>query len=426
MFILEQKIPDINVMDPKRMYGTNAVDYDIRTDFDSLRKKRTNRAIEMMKKHGLGALLCFTGSKIRYVSGTYAALSKGDALMLYRYCVLTEDGPVLFETPGTDFICAKKAAPWVTDIRPAQVWKTGAGTAKSMMTKKFAQSVIQVLEEHGVRKEKLGVDEVGAWSAYKALMDEGVEVVDGTPALDDAVIIKFQEELEILKQACAIADAGFDTIERRLRPGIRENELCGACANTLYSLGSEGFVHMTFASGGDTNPFRRWGPTDKIIRYGDMVIIDLIHRYNGYWTCFYRNFVCGGKPTKEQKQLHQETYDSVYAAIRKIRPGAKTSEIAEVWREKESWESQDSKLKTVSLMQFGHGVGTWDHEPPYITLAYSPEHPVEIRKNMYLAIETYAGKWGQREGARLEENMAVTDNGVEIYSMYPFPDYFFE
>lgn len=411
------------VWHPHRLRGQFGIDNDVRINFDRLRRLRTERAIKCMKEHGLGALLCYTQSKIRYITSTYHFGSKGDALLLYRYCLLTEDGPVLFETVGTDLICTKNAAPWLTDIRPSIVYKTGAGPAKEMMVKKFARNIKEVLEEYGVAKEKLGVDEVGSYVAYKALENEGIEVADGTPALDNAVLIKFPEELEILKQGCAITDAAFQTVRDVLRPGIKECEVAGAISNTLYSLGSEKWVHMTFASGGETNPFRRWGPTDKMIRFGDLVIIDIIQCYQGYWTCVYRTFVCGGKraATEEKKEAHRQSYDSMYAAIDKIRPGVTTAEIAETWRELEFY-AADKEFKTVSLLNFGHGLGTSDHEMPYITMAYSPEYPVEIKKNMYLAIETYSGRPGGRWGARLEENFVVTDNGVEIFSLDPYDE----
>lgn len=411
------------VWDPHRMYGQYGIDCDMRINFDRLRELRTQRAIQCMKKHGFGALLCFTQSKIRYITSTYQFGSKGDALLLYRYCLLTEDGPILFETVGTDLMCVTNAAPWLTDIKPAIVFKTGAGSAKELMVKKFAKQIKQTLEEHGVAKEKLGVDEFGAYVAYKALEEEGINVADGTPALDEAVMIKFPEELEILKQANAITDAAFETVRQILRPGIRECEIAGAISNTLYSLGSEKWVHMTFASGGDTNPFRRWGPTDKLIRYGDLVIIDIIQQYAGYWTCVYRTFVCGGKraATEEQKEIHKQCYDALYGAIKKIRPGVTTAEIAETWRDLEFY-AADQKYKTVSLLNFGHGLGTSDHEAPYITLAYSSEYPVEIKKNMFLAVETYVGKPGGRCGVRLEENLVVTDSGVEVFSLAPFDE----
>jgi Xaa-Pro aminopeptidase len=63
------------------------------------------------------------------------------------------------------------------------------------------------------------------------------------------------------------------------------------------------------------------------------------------------------------------------------------------------------------------------HEPPFVTLAYSKKYPMELQNNMYLAVETYAGEPGQdSECARLEQDMVITDNGAEIFNLFPIYD----
>ena len=407
--------------DPKDMYGQMAVDWEMRIDFPGLTKKRMERARQKMKEHDLGALLLFRHENIRYVTGTWPGMHQTGEKM-FRYCVLAgEELPVMFETPGIDLICQSCGADWIPEFKPAQIWRAAAGATVSM-AKKFAQGVKDVLVKAGVADERVWIDTLDYYG-FQALADEGIKVVDGVGALQDATKIKFPDEIEIIKQACAIQDAAFEAAHEAIRPGLRECELKGIIVNTLYALGAERVEQITMASGGRTNPFWRNSSSDKIIRYGDMILIDICYQYNGYNTCYYRNFVCGRKATPEQKRLHKRSYDSLYAAIERIKPGVTTAEVAEVWEE-EGY--SDVEHGSVSLLQFGHGVGISNHEKPFITLAYSKEYPETIEKDMVLAIETYAGDPGGSEAARLEEQLVVTPEGPSILSLYPFPDYLME
>ncbi len=404
--------------DPKRIYGQTGVDWEMRIDFDGLRKKRLDRIRQTMKARGLGALLYFQHYGIRYVTGTYGGMWQTFD-KAFRYCLLPADGdPVIFEVPGVDLICQRSGAPWISDWRPAIIWR-GSGAEKTMMAKKFAAEIKAVLKKHGVAEEKVGIDSVD-FDGYQALVDAGIHLADGTTALWDAALLKFPEELELLKQACAIQDAAFHEVKQAIHPGLKEVELKGIITKTLYSLGAERIEQVTMASGGRTNPFWRSGSTDKIIRYGDMILIDICYQYGGYNTCYYRNFVCG-KPNRGQKEAYRKTYDTIYAAINAIRPGVTTAQIARMWKDMGLGYTDDA-YGSVSLLQFAHGLGITNHEPPFVTMAYSEEYPATYQKDMYIAVETYAETPDGREAARLEENFVVTDDGVQVFSLYPFED----
>ena len=126
--------------EPRRVYSTTATDWQARVDFDRLRRDRLARARMMMEKHDLGALVCFVGENVRYITSVFQGNWKNNIYI--RYCVLPRDGdPVLFETAGSDLECAKIDAPWLKgNIRPAITWKW-AETAESFMADKMAQPV---------------------------------------------------------------------------------------------------------------------------------------------------------------------------------------------------------------------------------------------------------------------------------------------
>src|SRR6266487_1059058 len=197
--------------DPRRAYSTTATDWQARVDFDRLRRDRVARARMMMEKHDLGALVCFVGENVRYITSVYQGNWKNNIFI--RYCVLPRGGdPVLFETAGSDLECAKIDAPWLNgNIRPAITWKW-AETAEPMMAAKMAQSVYDVLAENGVEKERIGLD-VYDPGAAEALGKLDINIVSAWPAMSGARVVKTPDEIECVKISSAIGDTAFWRIE---------------------------------------------------------------------------------------------------------------------------------------------------------------------------------------------------------------------
>lgn len=415
----EQFIYKHRTHDPKDIYGMYEVDWEKRIDMQAMVEKRCKRAQQKMKEFKVGALLLTRHEWIRYCTGLWPGMHQTGEKLL-RYCIVPLEGaPIMFETPGLDLECQKLASRLVTDFRPAMVWR-GAGPASEFQVTKFAKGVKDVMRELGVENEKLGIDMLDNYG-FQALMKEGIQTADAQFLIMEASKIKFPEEIECMKHACAIQDAAFYVAENMLRPGLRETELKGGIINELYRLGSERVEQITLASGGRTNPFYRNSASDKIMRCGDMVLLDICHQYMGYNTCYYRNFVVGGKPTKRQKELHKGTKDAIYAALERVKPGATTDYVVQPWKK---LEYKDSEHGSVSLLQWGHGIGICNHERPWVTLGYSEQYPDVIEENMTMSFETIVGNPGESECGRLEEQIVVTKDGYEVLSLYPFPEYF--
>ena len=72
----------------------------------------------------------------------------------------------------------------------------------------------------------------------------------------------------------------------------------------------------------------------------------------------------------------------------------------------------------------GHGIGLTLHDPPAISriTMQAGLPPIELKEGMVLALETYAGKKGGKDGVRLEENVLVTKNGCEVLTRWPIEE----
>src|ERR1700687_4798103 len=180
--------------DPRRVYSQTGADWQQRVDFDRLRKDRLQRLRDQMSARDLAALVLFAGANIRYVTGSYQGNWKYNINI--RYVVVPQGGePVLFETAGSDLHCAEIDLPWMEGrIKPAITWQWAEG-AVPVMAWRMAGTVMDVLKEHGVTKEKIGIDNFDM-PALEAFQKTGLKIVNGWPAGSQARVIKTGDEIE--------------------------------------------------------------------------------------------------------------------------------------------------------------------------------------------------------------------------------------
>lgn len=397
--------------DPRRVYSLTGADWQSRVDFDRLRRERLQRAREQMDLHDLGALVLFAGANIRYVTGSFQGNWKYNINI--RYAVLPNGAePVLFETAGSDLECARIDLPWLESrIRPAMTWQWAEGAVPHMVGK-MTDSVIEVLRQYGVQNERVGVDTLDM-TATRTFQEKKINIVDAWPAMSAARVIKTRDEIELLKQSASIADAAMWKIKHEwLKPGVRERDIEAKVHEFLLSNGYESVYDIIVASGGNTSPYRRWA-SDKAIRQGDLVIIDISGGGPaGYYVDFVRCLKCAGRMTPEEIGLYHEVFDSMYAGMEQLRPGNTTADVAAMFPEYD-----DDKYGTCTLQQFAHSIGLTLYEGMWVSRAYSLQYPAEIKENMYFAIETFAGHPGLTQTVRLEEDVLVTADGPVLFTL---------
>src|SRR5687768_18537840 len=79
-----------------RTFGTNAVDWEQRLDFDRLRTERLDKLRASLDNSDLGALLTFDFSNIRYMTATHIGTWAMDKLI--RFALLPRGGdPVVWD-----------------------------------------------------------------------------------------------------------------------------------------------------------------------------------------------------------------------------------------------------------------------------------------------------------------------------------------
>ena len=395
--------------------GVMGVDWEERVDFARLRTHRLERVRQQLDAHGLGALLLFETSNIRYATATqigYWAFNKGE-----RYALVTRQGKPRIWDFGSAAKAHRIQLPSMFDKQNSVAGNTGLQGAigpESGMQGRAAAEIASVLREEGLEGERLGVD-MAETGVFLALQKEGLNVVDGQQAMMMAREIKSPDEIILLTQACAMADGVYQDIFEFLKPGVRESDVVALAQARLIEMGSEFIEAINSIAGERCSPHPHVF-SDRLIRPGDQAYFDIIHVFNGYRTCYYRTFVVG-RASQAHRQAFKQSREWMDAAIAQVKVGNTTDQVAKVWPKAEEFGFED-EMDAFGL-QFGHGVGVGLHERPIISRLNSLDNPIEIKEGMLFALETYAPAKDGRSAARIEEEMVVTASGPKIITLFP-------
>lgn len=380
--------------------GMIEVDWEERINFDRMRRERLQRAKDALNNSEADVLFVFRTEDCRYLT-SYRTHMHPAAMLGNAVVVLPKGGePFLFTM---DHEHCKARMPWL----PASQIKPRANFRESVGIQAFAN---MVKEELGDLKGKtIGIDlwtPVMTQEFAKAFPES--QFIDGMEVLSRAKIIKTKDEIECIKMANIITEAGMDAAINLIQPGVKECEVLAAAWQAMTALGSEWTQCSNIvASGPYTAPYRRF-TSDRLIRYGDLVIIDIGGCFNGYWGDFTRTWVCGDiTPTKDEIETHQHCYDALWGGIEQSRAGNTNVDVF-------------NAAYPYVLDSLGHGSGTNPWEAPFFSPA-SVKAPVVLEPGMQYNLEPYAGIPNVC-GVRLENCLAITEGDPDVFTTYPFDE----
>jgi Xaa-Pro dipeptidase len=394
--------------------GIMGVDFEERVDYRRLHRYRLGRAKQALEASELGALLVFDVNNIRYLTSTKIGEWERDKLA--RWTLLTRTGePILWDF-GSAAVHHKLYAPWLEpqNCKAGLIGLRGTVQPSFGLMKRHAEEIASLLKEAGVADMPIGVDIIEPPMMFE-LQKAGIKVQDGQQVMLEAREIKSQDEIALLNRAAAMVDGAYHLINDTLRPGVRENDIVAEVNKFLYTHGSDDVEAVNAISGERCNPHPH-NFTDRLIRPGDQAFFDILQAFMGYRTCYYRTFNVG-RATPAQHDAYKLAREWLDNAMQRIKPGAMTNHIAEAFPKAGEFGFPD-EMSAFGL-QFAHGLGLALHERPIISRVISMDHPTEIKEGMVFAIETYCPATDGFSGARIEEEVVVTDKGCRVISLFP-------
>jgi Xaa-Pro aminopeptidase len=397
--------------------GQYQVDYEARVDFDRLRLARVAKAQDAMRAHGLDALVLWKDENVRYLTSLRAITLQYRSTTQYGVILFPHGKPVLFLSGG-EYARAKDVMPWIGEFVVIPIMEE-----VGMVEVVTAEQTARLLSEHGADGGRVGFDgmTMPQLNAYTKHLSR-VEMVDGETFMQEVRLIKLSEEIQLLREAAALADAVTQTAIEAVRPGVRECEVAGEAMRTLFRLGGE-YAHLAspfVASGERMSPPTRFA-TDKLIRNGDLVFIDIGACWNGYFGDEGRTMICG-TPSDIQRTVYRTVHECLMAARRGLRPGRTNHEVAAEIIHVAAGAGLD---KNFIHLFIGHGLGITPNEPPYIGEPQRGTHEVVLAPGMVFAVEPLIWVPGVRGGGgvRLEDTILVTEGEPEVLTRCGFDEH---
>jgi Xaa-Pro aminopeptidase len=396
--------------------GQFHVGYEERVDLRDLRRQRVDKAQAERDRDELDAVLVWKDENVRYLTDLRPQLIACKSTALNGALLVPGKRPVLF-CSGGERDRVDQTMPWVEEVHTIPIIED-----RSLIEGFVRDILAPVFEEHGLSKGRIGIDECNTilmLALQRHLPD--LEIADGDTPMQRARRIKLPGELQLLEEACAIGDAVTVTGIEAVAVGVREMEVAAEAMRTLFRLGGEYAHVMTpfVASGEHMAPPHRIS-SDKIIRHGDIVFIDIGACWGGYYGDIARATICG-TASRRQKEIYTAVYRGLQAGVEKMRPGFTNADAAKAIVQTAEEHGLGGRFLSLFI---GHGVGIGANEPPYIgeTLPGSPV--VEFEPGMVFAVEPLIWVEGVRGGGgvRLEEMVAITEDEAHVMSRAPFED----
>lgn len=396
--------------------GPFNVTYEQRVDGAALRDKRIQRALAQVESAGLDALLVWKDENVRYLTDLRPQLIAGKTTALNGALLIPGVAPILF-CSGGELDRVRQTMPWITEARAVPIVEE-----RSLVEGLVRDILLPVLAEHHLTHARIGLDEANM-VFYRALSGFAPElrIEDGDTPMQLARRIKLPEEIALIEEATALADAVTAAATAAVAEGRREMDVAAEGMHTLFRLGGEYAHVMTpfVASGEHMAPPHRIS-SDKLIRHGDLVFIDIGACWNGYFGDMARTVACG-HPSQRQREIYSAVYDALQAGIAEMRPGRTNADSASAFYQAAGKYGLSERFLSLFI---AHGVGIGANEPPYIgeTLPGAPMY--EFEPGMVFAVEPLIWEPGVRGGGgvRLEEMVLITDHGPHVMSRAPFDE----
>lgn len=378
-------------------------------------KQRTEKAKKLLAKHGLDAMILFAEEN-KYYYGGYrdAALMFTDR---WRHCfIVSQEHDTVFVGESILDSNVRKTT-WVNDTR---YW---AGIKSWRLPLRFNDVLVDTIIDLKLDNKVIGM-EYGAHHISQVGIDEvrlieaslpNARFVSAEKVLWEQKMIKTDWEIALMREMCDKAKRVLEKGWKSIKPGVTEKDVHRIiweewvkedmfetpCMSNpvLYLCGTDGPNKYRIV----TTPFY-----NRVIKEGDQGFSDCGPSYKGYWTDLQRCFYVGDKLPPKYADLSKWGEEAYMNTVNNIFPGMRGCDVFKL-AEKESFRQDWNQIVPIEFV--GHGIGTLNHEPPWL----AEDDLTELQPGMVLCVEV--GCYDEElvfMGNMPEDMWLVTDDGLEL------------
>lgn len=297
-------------------------------------------------------------------------------------------------------------------------------TDKRYTTQAEQETVDVEIIEHAANRLELVADTVHRLGVTRMVMESCMTVDEYFPLKEklgsveitfeqeyflEQRMVKDEQEIACTREAIACAEAGFDKLLGRLKIGMTEKDVADELHYLVSKEGAEALSFGTIVGSGPRGALAHAFPTSKRIEEGEMVVVDFGVMKDGYCSDMTRTLLFG-KVSEEHMRIFNLVQESQDKAIQAVAPGVLARTVEDAHRAVFLREGLDD----YALRGLGHGIGLQIHECPRIVIG----NETVLRPGMIFTVEPGLYFPGDC-GVRTEDDVLVTENGVENLSHTP-------
>ncbi len=303
-----------------------------------------------------------------------------------------------------------EADAWVDEVIP---W--GGGVAESPM-----EAFEKVASDLGIRNDKVGMEVPGYYLHpyhYLHLREWLGKALVAEPShlVHNLKLVKSPTELGYIREAAARADRGMKAFTQALATGKSELELIGVVCEQLLRDGSALAASPPNLVSGERTAFSHGAPTLRRLQPGDFGNLEFGATSHRYTATLGRQFVMG-EPTARMKELTGLALEACDAFIAEVRAGV-PAVAPHLAAKKFLEEAGFTRRERVHLSGYGLAPGFPPGWAEPLQLLDDCSYTLEA--GMVITVEPPIFIGSERLGARIIDNLLVTEKGAERLSSFP-------
>jgi Xaa-Pro dipeptidase len=334
-----------------------------------------------------GGYAVFNGVNLTYLAG----FSGASALLIPK------DGESVLYVYGVNYEMAKAEA-------------TGFRVELVQRNEKLMDKIAKQADAFKIKKLAVDSLDITSWRALAKSFGSEKKLAANNSFIQELRKVKDEKEIDLLRKAAELTSLGMKVAHETAAAGVKECEVAAEIEYAMRKHGSDGTAFETIVASGACSAFPHGGCSDKEIREGDLVVVDLGATYKFYRSDMTRTLVAGN-PSEKQQKLYQIVKKAQETTFKAIKPNVKVKDIDAVARKI----IEDAGYGEYFVHSLGHGVGLEVHEPPILssdstdTLAVG--NVVTVEPGIYLV------GYG---GIRIEDTVLVSKSGGEKLTKGPY------
>jgi Xaa-Pro dipeptidase len=386
-------------------------------DLKAVRQYRQRRVREQMRRYGIDAVILSDPVNIRYATGTRNMQVFTMRNAPSRYLVMTADRSILFEFTGCEHLAAGFET--VDEVRPALTASfVAAGPDIVRRENRWAAETASLITEIAGQDAVIGMERMNAGAAI-ALKTSGFALADAQQPVEMARAIKSDEELKCVRSSLRATEIGVGKLRAAIRPGMTEVALWAVLHQSVIEQNGDYCETRLLSAGRRTNPWFQEASC-HVIGKNELIALDTdVVGCNGYYSDFSRTFHSGpDRPDEAQRTLYKTAREQVYHNMDILKPGMSFRDYADrAWTIPERYHANRYYLSA-------HGCGMTGEYPYLYHHGDFPDAGYDgvIEPGMTICVESYISEEGGAEGVKLEEQVLITETGIELLSEFPFED----